>query len=86
MSQKVCKKGRDDIIVKVNLQAKDLLCHSLMLLNVAYYAIDPPLLFHVILSINIKIMIIHFIKHYNNNIISLFWCIGALRTIQYSLP
>ena len=27
---------------------KDLLCHSLMLLNVAYYAIDPPLLFHVI--------------------------------------
>ena len=64
----------------------DLLCHSLMLLNVAYYAIDPPLLFHVILSIKIKIIIIHFIKHYNNNIISLFCCIGALRTIQYSLP
>ncbi len=32
-----------------------------MLLNVAYYAIDPPLLFHVMLSIKIKIMI----KYYN---------------------
>ncbi len=28
-----------------------------MLLNVPYYAIDPPLLFHVMLSIKIKIMI-----------------------------
>ncbi len=30
-----------------------LLCHSLMLLNVAYYAIDSPLLFHVMLSMKI---------------------------------
>ena len=57
-----------------------------MLLNVAYYAINPPLLFHVMLSIKIKIMIIHFIKRYNNDIISLFCYAGALRTIQYSLP
>ncbi len=39
-----------------------------MLLNVAYYAIVPPLLFHVMLSIKIKIMI----KYYNSNVISLF--------------
>ncbi len=45
-----------------------------MLLNVAYYAIDPPLLVHVILSIKIELMI----KYYNNNVISLFGCIGAL--------
>ncbi len=51
-----------------------------MLLNVAYYAIDPPLLFHVMLSIKIKTLI----KYYNNKLISLFFCIGALRTIRYT--
>ena len=50
-----------------NAAKYSLLCHSVMLLNVAYYAFDPPLLFYAILSINIKIMIIHFIQHYNNN-------------------
>ena len=34
-----------------------------MLLNVAYYAIDPPLLFHVMLSIKIKIIIIQFLAN-----------------------
>ncbi len=53
-----------------------------MLLNVAYYAIDPPLLFHVMLSIKIKIII----KNYNSNVISLFCRIGALRMIRYSPP
>ncbi len=47
------------------LKKNDLLCHSLMLLNVAYYAIDTPLLFHVMLSIKIKIMI----KYYSNNVL-----------------
>ena len=36
-----------------------------MLLNVAYYAIDPPLLFHVML---------HCIKHYNISLL-LYWSI-----------
>ena len=41
----------------------------------AYYAIDPasPMF---ILAIKMKIMIINFIKHYNNNIIILFYSLS----------
>ncbi len=54
-----------------------------MLLNVAYYAIDPPLLFHVMLSIKIKIMI----KYYNSNVISLFLLYWSIKndSIQSSI-